>query len=238
MTEPGNEDRAGLAAEYALGTLSEAEKAQANALIRTDKAFADEVRLWESRFNPMLLAVPAASPPAGSFDRIIAAIEGPALQLDAELIQLRRRVTAWKWTSLAAGAIAASIFVLAIMKPFEKTRPSEFVAVIEAADRTPAFLATLNEARGELSIKRLAAPPRRGRSFELWAIREGAAPESLGVVEAFKRIPARAITEKTGEADPTKLLLAITDETEGGSPTGQPTSAPIFTGKLIQAPSS
>ena len=57
-------------------------------------------------------------------------------------------------------------------------------------------------------------------------------PQSLGVINAGYRVPANVLG-KTDQSALGDTLFAVTLEPEGGSPTGQPTSAPVFTGKLI-----
>jgi hypothetical protein len=49
-------------------------------------------------------------------------------------------------------------------------------------------------------------------------------------------ITSETLIEKTGGEPLAKVLLAITDEREGGSIDEKPSGNPIFSGKLIQAP--
>ena len=77
------------------------------------------------------------------------------------------------------------------------------------------------------------APVPADRSLQLWMLPDGAAPKSLGV------LPATGLARITLPALPDQALagvaaLAVSLEQAGGSPTGQPTSAPIYTGKLIE----
>ncbi|MTW18805.1 hypothetical protein GJ689_21635 [Rhodoplanes serenus] len=57
-------DRAGLAAEYALGTLDAGERAAAAALLATDPAFAAQVAAWERRLGELHAMVEPVPPPA------------------------------------------------------------------------------------------------------------------------------------------------------------------------------
>jgi anti-sigma-K factor RskA len=235
MIEPSNDDRGGLAAEYALGTLDGLEKAQAEALLRSDAAFAAEVEDWRRRLDPLLEAPPAA-PPAGVLGEIFAAIGAGDRQPSAEIIQLHRRLAAWRWAAAAATALAASLIVFAAFNlPAPRGTPP-YIAVLESPDRKVAFVATADLEHGGLSVQRVGLPPAPGRSFELWAIWEGAPPKSLGVVHRNAGISAQILNEKTGGQPLANILLAITDELEGGSTDGKPGGPPIFSGKLIQAP--
>ncbi len=236
MTEPAGSDRSGLAAEYVLGTLDAAERAEAEALMLAGGAFAAEVEAWRRRLDPLLEA-PPATPPAGVQDEVLAAI-GPENGARAEILQLRRRAAAWKWVATGAAAIAASLAVFIASRSPEPPRTPAYVAVLESPDKKPAFVATADPAHGGLSIRRVGLPPPPNRSFELWAIPEGAAPQSLGVVDRSAAISAKTLIQKTGGEPLAKIVLAITEEPEGGSPDGKPSGAPLFTGKLVQAPES
>ncbi len=166
MTEPGSGDPSGLAAEYVLGTLDAEEKAEAEALLRSSGAFAAEVEAWRRRLDPLLEAAPA-TPPAGVFEEVLAAIGAREDGAPAAIVQLRRRAAIWKWTAAAATALAASLLVVIASRiPGPPATPS-FVAVLESADKKPAFVATAGPARGGLFIERLGPPPPPGRSFEL-----------------------------------------------------------------------
>lgn len=71
-------------------------------------------------------------------------------------------------------------------------------------------------------------PPRPAeRDFELWALPTGGKPVSLGL------LPAGGTAERNLSEDQLKALahatqIAVTVEPAGGSPTGQPTTTPIF----------
>ncbi len=179
---------------------------------------------------------PSSTPPAGALDGILAAIGAQEPQPSAEIVQLRRRLTLCKWTAAAAAALAASLIAFLAIGLLEPPNSPAFVAVLESPDKKPAFVATANLADGGLSIRRVGPPPPPGRSFELWAIREGAPPQTLGVVDKTAVIPAKTLVQGTGGEPLGKILLAITDEPEGGSRDGKPSGPPVFAGKLLQTP--
>lgn len=179
---------------------------------------------------------PSSTPPAGAFDGILAAIGAQEPQPSADIVQLQRRLTLCKWTAAAAAALAASLIAFLAIGLLEPPNSPAFVAVLESPDKKPAFVATANLADGGLSIRRVGPPPPPGRSFELWAIREGAPPQTLGVVDKTAVIPAKTLVQGTGGEPLGKILLAITDEPEGGSRNGKPSGPPVFAGKLLQTP--
>jgi anti-sigma-K factor RskA len=236
-TEPHEPSRDGLAAEYVLGTLEAAEKAEAEGLLKADKGFAAEVEAWRRRLDPLLVADPAP-PPAAALDGIFAAIDAEAGELQSEMFDLRRRLGFWRRTAAAAAGLAACLLgALVLIGLREPPRPQVYIAVLETADRKAAFVASAGLAREGLSIRNIGAPPAPGRSFELWAIRPGTPPQSLGVVVRAAAVPAKTLAAKTGGEPLQEILLAITEEPEGGSRDGKPGGAPLYSGKFFEAPS-
>lgn len=113
-------------------------------------------------------------------------------------------------------------------------QPAQFVAVFQRDGGLPAFIMTIDTNSKEFTVRRAGPEAPAGRSYELWIVPEGATrPTSLGVIGATD------FTTKTALApfdSPTihGATYAVTLEPEGGSPTGAPTSAPIYAGKLIE----
>ena len=70
------DDDHALAAEYVLGTLSAAEREQAEALLARDAGFAETVRLWEHRLGELNVMVEAVEPPPDLWERIKTGIDG------------------------------------------------------------------------------------------------------------------------------------------------------------------
>src|SRR5689334_25058961 len=71
-----DDDRDALAAEYVLGTLSAAEREQAEALLARDAGFAETVRLWEHRLGELNVMVEAVEPRSDLWERINTGIDG------------------------------------------------------------------------------------------------------------------------------------------------------------------
>jgi anti-sigma-K factor RskA len=69
-----DQDKDVMAAEYVLGTLGGDERAEAQALIAIDPAFADVVRGWERRLGELSAMVDPVEPPADMWDRIKAGV--------------------------------------------------------------------------------------------------------------------------------------------------------------------
>jgi anti-sigma-K factor RskA len=85
-----DEERDALAAEYVLGTLSAAERDEAEALLGRDAGFAETVRLWEHRLGELNVMVEAVEPPPDLWERIKTGIDGAERrsQAAAEAVEL------------------------------------------------------------------------------------------------------------------------------------------------------
>jgi len=126
----------------------------------------------------------------------------------------RRSVSAWEMRLQPLADAAGEVPVAASLR-------DRVLGSIAAADAPPAVDA------GTISVRRVAeaAPP--DKSYELWSIAPNEAQKSLGLVEQVSFSQPLSVTP-AGD-----VTLAITLEPKGGSPTGAPTSAPIFSGTLV-----
>jgi len=218
-----------LAGEYVLGTLDADERRAAEARIAADPTFRTAVAAWERRLQPLADTAPEVSPPAAAFGRLMAAIDtAPAVvPAGGNVVALRQSVRRWQITTVLMGAAAA---VLAAVVVFDRTAPapqSQFVAVLTAEGAKPAFVATVDTAKGTITVRRVASEAPADKSYELWSIEPNAAPKSLGLVEQASLSRALAVAP-TGKA-----TLAISLEPKGGSPTGAPTGPVVFSGALV-----
>jgi anti-sigma-K factor RskA len=230
VADAGNEDLDGLAAEYVLGTLGDDERRAAAARLAADPAFRAAVAGWEKRLQPLADATPPVPPPAHVRDRVMAAIAAAsaAPSVSNSVVALHRSVRRWRIAAAAAGLAAAVLAGVVILDRTQPAPQTEFVAVLTAEGANPAFVATVDVARGTMSLRQVASEPApAGRSYELWAIVPDRPPRSLGLVEQASL--SRALTET-----PLKdLTFAITLEQSGGSPTGAPQGPVVFKGSLV-----
>src|SRR5215472_13119824 len=113
-----DDDHDALAAEYVLGTLSAAEREQAEALLARDAGFAETVRLWEHRLGELNVMVEAVEPPPDLWERIKTGIDGAERRTQAASETLE--VTG---VQADAAAAAASPEVDASAEPSLQTVP-------------------------------------------------------------------------------------------------------------------
>jgi anti-sigma-K factor RskA len=102
------------------------------------------------------------------------------------------------------------------------------VATITSPAGTQLWEVDVYSASGRLILHAAQLPAHPAdRDFELWALPAGGKPVSLGVMPRGGTIQ-RSLTTAQKQALVNSSRVAITVEQSGGSPTGQPTTTPIF----------
>ena len=240
-------DRAAVAGEFVLGTLTADERARFEARLATDAALQAEVYAWQDRLLPLadrvapgtaavpdwaaiearLDAMPAATPaPAAARDLARA---GPAAN-DPLWLRLRR------WQIGGALAIAASIVMatLLLLRAPAGGERERYLAVLQApGDNAAGWIVevTAGERLRLVPIGR-SAPVPAGRALQFWTKVEGAAgPTSLGLV-----VPGQ-VTELPVARLPAveaRQLFELTLEPEAGSPIGRPTGPILYLGRTVR----
>jgi anti-sigma-K factor RskA len=177
---------------------------------------------------------------------------------NSNVVQLAASARRWRMIATATSAIAAALVVMIgigasmpdllpdSMRPKAKTQVAEvkpqatpqpsaqYVAVLQKDGGGPAFILTVDGTTRNFTVRKVGASADPGSSFELWLISDKLGkPRSLGVIggSEFTSRPVLA----SYDADMVKsATYAVTVEQAGGSPDGNPHSAPIFAGKLIE----
>ncbi|WP_294537401.1 anti-sigma factor [uncultured Rhodoblastus sp.] len=223
-----------LAGEYVLGVLDAADRRAIAARRIAEPALDAAIARWEQRLAPLSAFVAEEAPPPDVFARIEREIEAPA---GADMVTLlSARARRWKIAALTSGALAASLAVALISGAVRQSvAPNNFVAVLQKDAGSPAFVVSVDLRTRELTVRPIEAVAPAGKSYELWLINDRLdAPKSLGVIEK-----ADFTRRETLRAFPPELLktslFAVTVEPAGGSPTGKPSAAPVFAGKLFQS---
>jgi anti-sigma-K factor RskA len=240
------DERDHLAAEWVLGTLPEAERAEAARLAASDPDFVCAVQGWQDRLAPLDAATAPVPPPPELWARIESAlaaqVSGAASTVTASasdapgsnVIKLARRVRTWRRTAAFTGALAAGLAAVVVLDrlpaPPEPAN-ARFVAVVNRDASLPALIVDVDTRKGEVTVRSVAAEQPAGKSLELWVIPEGEAPRSLGVIDPAARI-LHIVGEKAGVL-PAKGAIAVTLEPQGGSPIEGPTGPVVYSGALI-----
>lgn len=218
-----------LAAQYALGTLRGPARDRFVRAARSDPAVAAAAHAWEARLAALAAAVPGVTPPPRVWSGIARRLG--LRGADQAGLGWWQRLGFWRGFALASFAAALVLSGIQLMSP--AVLPAEsLVVVLAGPDARPAMIATAARGESVLTLKAVGdVRPEPGRTFELWALPEGGAPQSLGVLPpvGVAKVPLRA---PSGEALARVPTLAISLEPPGGSPTGQPTGPVLYTGKV------
>jgi anti-sigma-K factor RskA len=112
----------------------------------------------------------------------------------------------------------------------------QLVGVLQRDASRPAFLISVDPDAKSFVVRKVNAPAESGKSYELWIISDRLPqPRSLGVIGVNDFTTG---SQQLANFDGDMIrsgTYAVTVEQEGGSPTGAPTTAPIFTGRLVPA---
>lgn len=209
-----------LAAEYVLGTLPLEQREAAATRIRRDTHFALAVARWEERLSALNTAYEDAPAP-NLLPQIEARLFGVPAQKSGQKPAQKRAF----WKSWFGGAAVAAALGLAVLV-FLPTDPLPFNPLTTLAAENSELRYAVGLRGQELHIARIAGPAAEaGRVHELWLIVGEAAPVSLGL------ITGEDITLATSGLAP-GMVLAISLEPTGGSPTGAPTGPVLVTGVI------
>jgi RNA polymerase sigma-70 factor, ECF subfamily len=195
---------------------------------------------------------------AASENFVLPSIEEPVAPEKNNIIDLVRRLRYWREGTIVAGTVAATLAGLVVTSAIApeampaslrpkpqvvevvKTQvvksevPARFVAVLQQNNTSPAFILTVDIEGHSLTVRRVAADPQAGKSYELWLFSDLVpTPQSLGVVGDTDFV----VDSKLSAYDPatiTEATYAISLEPEGGSPTGVATGPILWAGKLVQ----
>ncbi|RYD91346.1 MAG: hypothetical protein EOP61_27740 [Sphingomonadales bacterium] len=224
-----------IAGEYVLGTLDDAERAGFQRRLLTDAAAVAAVATWQARLSPLLLTVPEVPAPAALWDQV------EAKSRPANDNGLLRR---WQAATAAAALIAVVSTGLALRPRPEsvtvaQTAPApsalfQSVAALSESGGAPALLVTYDEATKKMRVTPVNVSPRPGHSLELWVIAGKAAPKSIGLMQD----KGATALERMALDLQQDMTIAVSVEPKGGSPTGLPTGPVIYSGRMINLPTS
>lgn len=227
---PEEENDRVLAAEYALGLLTDEERAAFEARMATNPDLRAEVLAWDTHIADAIM------------DEVEDVTPSPQVARRLKTVLFKPdRTSFWQqlWPYGLGGAAAALVLWLmvstGILLREEELLQADLVAELAPTPEGAGLVirANVDTARGAVQVLRSAGEPPEGRVFELWLIAGDAAPVSLGLLDAdgstLIDVPQEVVALLPG------ALLAISDEPPGGSPTGAPTGAVRAAGPLTSS---
>ena len=223
-----------LADRYVVGLMAKGSRQRFERLMRHDGTLRRRVNLTEQRWNRLAYAVPPVVVPDTVWDGIQQRLF-TANELDTHR-QQRRQNTLISWRGWA---IAAS-FVCCVMAGYLFTQHStppvqSYIAVINNTNQQAAWYLKIDPAGQSLKVEALSrqALP-ANRTFELWMIPDNnPTPVSLGLLRPDGITQLQQPTDLFS-AFTKPAVYAITIEPIGGSPTGQPTTTPVYSGDILR----
>ena len=214
-----------MAAEHVLGLLEGEDLAAAERRLEQDPAYRALYAGWAEDLGSLAEGFEPVAPPS----RIKGAIDKRLFGARRE--GLLRRLGLWP--ALTAAVLAAGTYLVVTdldLLRFEPEGPA-LRAEIAAEDRSLVVQVAYDPAEPDmLQVSRPSGDAAPGRSLELWLIAGEAAPVSLGVLPQ-DREGRLAIPEALRPMLP-EAVLAVSDEPEGGSPTGTATGPVLGVGPV------
>ena len=210
---------------------------------------------------PLVLpeAPPSPAPAAAPAEQPVIAGAPPVAVDHSNVVQLTGRVRRLRSVASIATALAAALIAMLAVQVYrpellpEALRPkpriqtvevktpapspvpsAQYVALLQRDGGSPAFILTVDAATKNFTVRKVGADAEPGKSFELWLISDRLPqPRSLGVIGGSD-FTVRPVLADFDAGTINAATYAVTVEQAGGSPSGRPTSAPIYTGKLIE----
>jgi anti-sigma-K factor RskA len=231
---------------YALGALSEEERAEVEAFLASSEEARAELRTYEAMLAGMATLVPARKAPAyltEDFRKRLAATAFPAASAMAQPHILSRR----QWNRRAPLLLGLAALIVVAIGVFLMARLAvsdpEAQAIQSILSNPAAIRVTLNAQQGATGNVSFVALPDSEvgvlvaelpqlpdeKQYQLWLLNDKN-PDSAGVFSTTQ--PVRQVLVNLPGPPRDYQKVAITVEPRGGSP--GPTTAPIFVGTLVQ----
>ncbi|NVZ74685.1 anti-sigma factor, partial [Pseudomonas gingeri] len=176
---------------------------------------------WQETLATLTESVPPQPVPDRVWQAIVARIDPQQLHIPA-------RRPFWNW--LRATAAICSLVVIVALGVLYRHDPISASATLLSGTQQPAL--RIEAHAGYLQVEPLTlAAVDANRSLELWAIPLDGKPVSLGLVprEGKGRLE---LSEAHKTLLGTSVVLAVSLEPQGGSPTGQPSGPVLYSGPL------
>jgi anti-sigma-K factor RskA len=230
-TPTARSDDEALASEYALGLLNEAERHAFEQRLRDEPALRANVALWDEAFLPLAEAFQPVAPPSGVLEAIETRLFADHSSVEAKSGWFS---SLWFWRGISAVAAAAALFLAVVVylpSLDPRTEGQALIAQLQNEERALDVSAYFEPGSDVLVLTRASGVPTSGRDFELWLIAPESEPVSLGTLPAGERIEVALEPDLTVQLE-LGAALAISDEPNGGSPTGQPTGEILAVGPV------
>jgi anti-sigma-K factor RskA len=220
-----------LAGEYVLGVLGGAERQKVETRLRHDRHFAAMVKRWEenlTQFNDDYAEVQAP-------DQLLSKIEDRLFPSSATVASVKgglwNSLVLWRGLSLASLAALGLVVGLDYAERIRPKPQAALTADLAGENQAIALHARYDGSSGRLSFTPVATGGADAKSLELWLVEGEQAPVSLGVLPQTGQgeidVPEDLRSRLTSG-----VVLAVSLEPFGGSPTGKATGPVLALGEV------
>jgi anti-sigma-K factor RskA len=220
-----------LAGEYGLGVLSLEDRQKVERRMRNDRPFAAIVTRWEQNLSSFNDEYEALMPSPTVFPKVERRVFGDAGPAKGTSSSLWNSLVLWRTLAVASLVIAAAVVALNPGVTALSPRKKPLVAALGAENSAINLVASYDVASGRLKVTPVAAGKPEEKSLQMWLIRGSNPAISLGVLpqtgEGEISIPQN-IRGQLAEG----VVLAVSVEPFGGSPTGVPTGPVVASGAV------
>jgi len=212
------------AAELALGLLDGEERATALRRVLADPDFAREVEEWRQRLAGLFDDYPEVAAPEAVAERLA--------RPEADSQPPARPAFRWPIAAMVT-AIAAMLALFVVLQPAPRVAGPPhhmMVASLMMSDKSSAVPAMVDMTTGEMRIGETRMAP-QGKTAQLWMIGGDGVPKPMGMLASTGPSRMMLPMEKRRHLQ-AGIMLAVSIEPLGGSPTGLPTGPVVASGKL------
>ena len=213
--------RRALAADYAIGLMPPRARRRFEHLLQGDALLRAELARWLEHLNLLTEPLIEQPVPGHVWQAIVARIEPQTLHVPAKR-------PFWNWLRLSA--LAGSLLIALSVGLLYNRDNVQYKATLLSGTAQPALRIEAHADYLKVRPLELAAVD-TGRSLELWAIPVEGKPVSLGLIprDGDGRI---VLSQSQQQLIRIPVVLAVSLEPQGGSPTGQPTGPVLYQGPL------
>lgn len=227
-----------LAAEFALGLLEGEELLMARSRLAREPELGDKVAFWQDRLAPLMDEIVGAAPGDEVWQRIRAALDAEASQVETRVVSIDPRLRKWQlatWISSAAAVLLLAVVLWpqtsTAPQPGPATPQQTLVAYVPIEGTPLGIDLTYIPEERSLLVAAAGLTHDGVHDHELWLVRPEGAVESLGVVTPGE-IRAHSVPEEFSTDMSDGAQLVLTREPLGGKPEGQDAGPVVAEGRL------
>lgn len=230
-----------IAAQYVLGTLTASARQNFEFRLQENMLLRELTYDWERRLNPLAESLQPEVVPEVVWQNITQRL-GFVATIPNKRHSLLQHNVFQRWWGAGMSALAASIVMFVLYSTHMLSwpdrqqqsvyvEPVHDIAVLSSNTKQQSWVVRQQGNKLLLSAIHVnVIPP--DKDLELWSVQEHGQPRSLGVLHV--QHGQVVVSQVLPELIKNNVTLAISLEPKHGSPTGKPTGAILYTGKITR----